>query len=175
MRGFVAAALLGGVFLGGCGSIGSFDVDLPADGEIPGAAVVTMGSQFTAYGSASSTISEAFTNKGVKPGEFQSAEISAGFVSVPQSEATSLAHIQSFEIDVAAPGLPTVAIAQQSTAAFAAKPTSGMVNLEVEKVELKPYLTAASVTFTAKPVFTSPPPPTAVPLHVDLTLHVQVL
>jgi len=165
---FVASATLAG-----CSSLSEFDIDLPASGEIPGQSSHLTGAQFTGYDDAPSTISQTMANKGVKSGDFKSATITAGSVSVAAASAQYMAYIQSFTITVSSPGLPTVTIAQASMSAFAAK--TATVAFTLPSVELKPYLVASSVTFTATPVFGGADPPFAsVPLNVDLTLHIQI-
>jgi hypothetical protein len=165
-------AVIGAVSVAlGCGSLTSFDTDVTADGVIPGV-LMPPGQQFAAYGSVGSALSQTFSSKGVTG--FKSAKISAGYVSVPSSDAQYLADITSFTLSVSAPGQPTVEIAHQTGDAFAAKPASGKVDFVIDPVELKPYIEAGSASFTAAPMFAGKPP-FNVPIHLDMTVHVQVL
>jgi hypothetical protein len=165
--------LFAATLLVGCGvaaSLTQFDTTLTAQGEIEG---TFSPSQFGAYSSVGSTISQTMSSKGVTG--FKSATIASGTFSVPQSESANLRDVSSFSITVSASGLPTVEIAHQTADAFMAAPSSGVVPLIIDPgVELKPYINQGGATFNATmPLAVHPIGPT--PVTIDLDLHVQVL
>lgn len=139
----IAVAVL--AFLAGCGKLTTFDVDLSSSGVIGGSLSHLAGRAggFSGWSQAGGQVSRTIENQGVTAADIESARITAGSISVSVPREGFLDFVESFEIWVEAPGLERTRIAHQSEAFSERRSTYGLV---LEDVDLKPYITAPSMT-----------------------------
>ncbi len=119
---------------------------------------------------AGQSASRTFANQGVTASEIKSAKLTQGTLAVTSPPTGDLTTLSSFEILVEAPGQPEQVIAHQDQ--FAAGERS--VPLILDDVDLKPYLTASSMTFTPRIQRSSKLTVGNEQIELSLNLHVQL-
>lgn len=163
-------ALVAALAVTACSSLDRFDVPLSADGTIPGSLSSLPGTGFPRGFPGGGDIGQKIENQGVDAGDVTSAKLKAGTITVTAPSDGHLAYITSFELFVKADGQERKRIAHQAEA-FASRPSK--VDLVLDDVELKPYITAPAMEIVPEVTLRSKPM-NDVSIRVDLTLGVDL-
>lgn len=154
-----------------CGTLDRFEVGTSASAEIPEATLLEELLDFVDFpGFDEVDFSKDIANQGVTEDQIDSVRLTSFVIHTDEGSGATLDFIESASFYAEAEGLPRVLIA--SSADFAGQ-TSVDLDLE-EDVELKPYVVAPSMTFSAEVKGKKPSQDTVVTADVKLTIDATI-
>lgn len=168
MRGVRVGLLV--ALLAGCASLDQFELDLSAQATVPGNSARFLSPHGFPSGA---DVAKRIENQGVRPEDVKTARLTEGTISLVGPPEGAIPEMERFELFVEADELPKVRVASAPKTAFGNAPTR--VVLELDAVELRPYLTASGMNIS--PEVEIDPAKRAlydVTLSIDLRLFVDL-
>jgi len=172
----IAALLPALVGLTACkdGVLTRIDVDGSATTTVSGGNILTelVGSLgFSSFTAMDITSAEELQNQGVEPGDIKDVRLISFELEAIDPSNADLAFIESMSVDVEAPGLDQIQIASASDF----PPGVGLVEFDIDDVDLTEYVVSESMTLTTDVSGNQPPEDTTVEarylLEVGVTLQ----
>ena len=162
--------LCGWPLASGCGKLTTFSIQEKADATVPGGGIASLlvsALPFSGFANLDLTQNDTLKNQGVKKNQIDSVKLTKATLSVTSPSGQTLDFISSLKFIAETSG---VANAQVAHGDSFGNVTSA--DLTPDGAELKPYVTADSMTISTDASGT--PPPDQTTLHAELSFDVQV-
>ncbi|MFZ5482276.1 MAG: hypothetical protein ACOZNI_36280 [Myxococcota bacterium] len=146
----------------------TFDVEQDATTEVEGVGaigIVLDALDFTGFGEMDVAVEQELENQGVAEGDVESVRVTTFTLSTPDGE--DLSFIDTFAVNISAPGLDTVQIAHQDE--FPEGVTT--VEMVIDDVDLAPYVVAESMTVETLADGEAPWDTTTIDAHIVLIVE----